>query len=275
MIEMNVMTQATTIGRRNQKSLDGKVAFVTGATGILGTEVAKEFARRGARLILQYHSRVRKALELELALKMMGADVVVVQADYANGLDVKNLVHTVNSHVDSIDYLVHAAGICKNSPALTLLPTTDTAPESDPNARNRINQIAPIELTLGLEEKHAKCTVILYVGSAFEDYLWDGADLFGESKTGLHHFAARYADAVNRRGIRSIYYLPGVLHEEGKKNVCGIPKQEVLLKLGQPELLHPTRVARNIVSSVANEDVFGVADVYEGSMLVRRDGYRI
>jgi len=47
------------------------------------------------------------------------------------------------------------------------------------------------------------------------------------------------------------------------------------MSLGQAEPLHPAHVARNIVSTLVNEPISGVEDVYEGNMLVRRDGYRI
>ena len=117
--------------------------------------------------------------------------------------------------------------------------------------------------------------MIVYVGSAVEDFPWEGASVCGESKKGLHHFASQYADAANRRGIRSIYYLPGVFRDEARQELYGRRQQEALLRLGQAEPLHPAHVARNIVSSVANEQVFGVDDVFEGHMLVRRDGYRV
>ena len=87
-----VMTTNESIGRGIKSSLKGKTAFVTGVTGILGSEVAKEFARRGARLILHYNRHVRKAIELELALKMIGAEVTLVQADFTDPMDVRELI---------------------------------------------------------------------------------------------------------------------------------------------------------------------------------------
>ncbi len=269
MTASNTSSNNATIGREIRQSLKGKVAFITGVTGVLGGEVAKEFARRGARLILHYNSRIRKAIELELALKMTGADVTIVQADYSQSLDLRDLVHIVSTQVDRIDYLVHTAGICRKFRQQPPMPD----PESD--AMNRINQIAPIEITLGLEEKSMNGSVILYVGSAIEDFQWHGAGYYGESKSGLHHFAAQYADTANRRGIRTIYYMPGVFHEEARADVRRTLEQEALLKLGQTELLRPSHVARNIVSSMVNEQVHGVDDAYEGRMLVRRDGYRV
>jgi NAD(P)-dependent dehydrogenase (short-subunit alcohol dehydrogenase family) len=115
MFASNSLTKDQSIGRTTKKSLHGKVAFITGVTGLLGGEVAKEFARRGARLILHYNSHVRRAIELELALKMIGADVVMVQADYSQPLDMRDLVRAVNAQAEHIDFLVHTAGICRKT----------------------------------------------------------------------------------------------------------------------------------------------------------------
>jgi NAD(P)-dependent dehydrogenase (short-subunit alcohol dehydrogenase family) len=269
MIDSNVLTNNETVGREIKKTLKGKVAFVTGVTGVLGGEVAKEFARRGARLILHYNSHVRKAIELELAMKMIGADVVMVQADYSQPLDMRDLIRTVNAQAERIDFLVHTAGICRRTaPPMPV-------PEQERSLMNQINQIAPIEITLGLEGIHSHGAVILYIGSSVEDIRWESSVVYGESKKGLHHFAARYADAATRRGVRSIYYLPGVVEDAGSHDVYGTRNKEAMILLGQEAPLHAARVARNIVSSVVNEPIFGVEDSFEGNMLVRRDGYRI
>ncbi len=266
---MIASTAQEATGREFKRSLKGKTAFITGVTGILGSEVAKEFARRGARLILHYNRHIRKAIELELALKMIGAEVTLVQADFAQPVDMRDLIRSVNAQVDRIDFLVHTVGVCrKNLPAV---PMT----QDERFTMNQINQVAPVEITLGLEDKNVRGAVILYIGSAVEDIRWECAAVCGEAKKGLHHFAARYADAATRRGVKSIYYLPGVLRMPDDNDVYGARQREALMSLGQTEPLHPAHVARNIVSSVVNEPISGVEDVYEGNMLVRRDGYRI
>jgi NAD(P)-dependent dehydrogenase (short-subunit alcohol dehydrogenase family) len=263
------MTKNVSPGREIRNTLKGKTAFVTGATGLLGGEVAKEFARRGAKVILHYHSHVRKALELELAMKMLGTEVFIVQADYSRSLDMRDLVRTVNAQVDHIDFLVHTAGICRRQSA------GDPGGETERAAIDRINQIGPIEITLGLEEKHRPGDVILFVGSSGEDTRWERAGASDEAKNGLHHFAAHYADAANQRGVRCIYYLPGVVRDEERQDAFGSRKREAMLRIGQVEPLNPVQVARNIVSSMMNEPIGGVEDAFEGHMLIRRDGYRI
>jgi NAD(P)-dependent dehydrogenase (short-subunit alcohol dehydrogenase family) len=263
------MFGASNYYRHTKKSLAGKVAFVTGATGIVGCDVAKELARRGAKLILHYNNHVRKACELELGLRMLGADVTMIQADYTQPGDMKELLQGVLSHTDHLDYLIHTAGICRSGDASE--PITDT----EQRRINRVNQLAPIEITLGLESIIKTGTVILFMGSPVEDAPIEGTLVYGESKKGLHHFAARYAESARRQGVRSIYYLPGVVRNSVSHIQFGQASSEEMLILGQKSLLEPAKVARNVVASVIQEPLVEVADAYEGSMLVRRDGYSL
>ncbi|HLP18311.1 MAG TPA: SDR family oxidoreductase [Bacteroidota bacterium] len=257
------------VGRELKRSLAGKTAVITGATGTMGAHVATELARRGARLILQFHSRVRKACELELTLRMIGANVTMVQADFTLRREVKEFVQTINTHTDRVDFLIHAAGVCKR-------PQRQAAPaETEKMLIHQINQLAPIEITLGIEEKIREGTVILYLGSPSEDAPIEGAAVYGEAKKGLHHFASRYAGDARRQGVTSIYYLPGMVRESSPRSGDGTSGIDDLQTLGQRALLDPSKVARNVVASLMREPLVDVADVYEGSMLVRRDGYTV
>jgi len=99
----------------------------------------------------------------------------------------RDMIRSVNAQADRIDFLVHTVGVCRR----------DTAPEpmseDERFAMNEINQIAPSEITLGLEEKNVSGPVILSIGSAVEDIRWECAAVYGDAKKGFHHFAARYA----------------------------------------------------------------------------------
>jgi NAD(P)-dependent dehydrogenase (short-subunit alcohol dehydrogenase family) len=255
-------------GREIRKSLSGKTALVTGATGILGSEVAKELARRGARLILHYNSHIRRACELELALKMLGTDVTIIQADFTQPSDVKELIQGVNNRFDHLDFLVHAAGVCKIS-SEPLIPSDD-----DLMRVHQINQLAPIEITFGVEDKMKPGSVILYVGSSVEDAFLEGMAVFGDSKKGLHHFASRYSSGMNERGISSIYYIPGVLRSSTPQVLYGQYSTNEMLMLGQTTLLEPITAARNVVLSLISGSTLSVWDEHEGALLVRRDGYK-
>lgn len=254
-------------GREIKKSLTGKTALITGATGLLGSEVAKELARRGVRLMLHYNSHVRRACELELALKMLGTDVTMIQADYTQPSDVKELIHAVNSWTGHLDYLIHTAGVCR----ISFDPLAIS--EEDQLHMHQINQLSPIELTFGIEDKMDSKSIILYIGSPIEDAYVEETPVYGDSKKGLHHFASRYANGRTERGITSIYYIPGVLRDSTPHILSGRKGVTEMQALGQTMLLEPAKVARNVIFSLINGSIITGLDEHEGTLLVRRDGY--
>jgi short-subunit dehydrogenase len=94
---------------------DGKVVLITGGSRGLGLVLAREFARRGAKLALC----ARSADKLELArqeLTQNGAEVIALPADLTNQNEVKAVIDDVVRHYGKIDVLVNNAGIIQVGP---------------------------------------------------------------------------------------------------------------------------------------------------------------
>jgi 3-oxoacyl-[acyl-carrier protein] reductase len=89
--------------------LADRVVLVTGASGGLGAEMARAFAREGARVVLHYHSRRQAAQELADQLKP--GDCIVVGADLTNEDEVARLWHEVEEQLGPIEIVVANAGI--------------------------------------------------------------------------------------------------------------------------------------------------------------------
>jgi NAD(P)-dependent dehydrogenase (short-subunit alcohol dehydrogenase family) len=91
--------------------MQNQVVLITGATGNLGTAVARAFARDGAQLALS----ARRAEELaETAAELGGAErVFVYAADVTDAAQVAALVGAAHAHHGRIDVLVNLAGTYK------------------------------------------------------------------------------------------------------------------------------------------------------------------
>ena len=98
-----------------EKSLDGRVAIITGGGTGIGFGIASEYARLGARVVLA--SRNEKHLEPAAeALTARGADVLTVRTDVREPEDVERMVEAAIARFGGIDILVNnAAGnfICQ------------------------------------------------------------------------------------------------------------------------------------------------------------------
>jgi NAD(P)-dependent dehydrogenase (short-subunit alcohol dehydrogenase family) len=96
--------------KRQEESLAGQVAVVTGSSSGLGLEMARELAREGARLVIC----ARTGDELERAredLASLGAEVLAVQCDVGIEDDARRLVAETVDRFGRIDVLVCNAGV--------------------------------------------------------------------------------------------------------------------------------------------------------------------
>lgn len=88
----------------------GKVVCITGATGGIGNEIARAFAREGARLVLS--GRNTTALDAIAAeLQRGGTDVLAVASDVTVPADVARLVAEAAKAMGGIDIVVCNAGV--------------------------------------------------------------------------------------------------------------------------------------------------------------------
>lgn len=101
----------------NLFSLQGRVAIVTGGTGVLGGAIAHGLAAAGAKIGI-LGRRAERAAEVVEAIKVNGGEAMAVPAD---ALDATALAHARDSVLQQwgrIDILVNAAG--GNSPDATV-----------------------------------------------------------------------------------------------------------------------------------------------------------
>jgi len=88
--------------------LSGKVVLVTGASGGIGSTIARAFAGEGARLVLHYHRGEAAAAKLKRSLA--SAECIAVGADLRREAGVKALFAAALKKFGRVDTLVANAG---------------------------------------------------------------------------------------------------------------------------------------------------------------------
>ena len=91
-----------------ETGLQGQVVLVTGASGGIGSGIARKFAEEGARLALHYHTNRERVAELQRELG--GVDTLAVGADLSKEAKVKQLFAKIIGRFGRIDTLVANAG---------------------------------------------------------------------------------------------------------------------------------------------------------------------
>ena len=99
----------------NEFSLDGKVAWVTGAAYGIGLAIARGLAKAGAKIVFNCsrQSTVDRGLE---AYKALGIDAKGYVCDVTDEAAVKAMLADVEATVGTVDILVNNAGIIKRVP---------------------------------------------------------------------------------------------------------------------------------------------------------------
>lgn len=100
-----------------------KVVIITGASGGIGSETARIFAKNGANIIINYLSSPKKAEETLEQVKSLGVEAIKIKADISKPNEVQNMITNTIKEFGKIDVLVNNAS--KHPPPIFNFHTPD------------------------------------------------------------------------------------------------------------------------------------------------------
>ncbi len=181
--------------------INGSSILVTGASGGLGTAIAKELAKRGANLVIS----ARNAHLLDQLAAETGAEVVL--ADLANRGDVERLA----ARAALCDVLVANAGIGSDPPLAELT-------EADIDQSLEVNLRSPMVLSHAFARAKiaaSKPGQIVLVGSLSGMAATAGTRLYNATKFGLRGFALSFRQDLDGTGVGCTLVSPGFIRDAG------------------------------------------------------------
>ncbi len=129
---------------RDSRSLEGRVALVTGATSGIGQETAVGLAARGAQVVLVGRDRARgEAARKDVTERSANPRVDLMLADFASLEAVRGLAREFRERYPALHVLVNNAGLVMQERALTVDGYETTL---------AVNHLAPFLLTHLLRE---------------------------------------------------------------------------------------------------------------------------
>jgi NAD(P)-dependent dehydrogenase (short-subunit alcohol dehydrogenase family) len=183
--------------------LRNRVAVITGASRGLGHEIARQFAGRGARLVLvaRGEADLRTATE-ELA---RATDVLAIAGDVSEAAE--QIAAAALDRFGRVDVLVNNASEIGPSP----MPPLEAYPWDVLLTVLRVNAVAPLHLTqLLLPQMKARGDgVIINVTSDAAVQAYRGWGGYGASKAALEHLSRVLAAELEGSGIRVYVVDPG------------------------------------------------------------------
>ncbi len=88
-----------------------KTVLVTGAGTGIGAATAIMFAKNGYNVIIHYNKSYEEALKVDEECKKYGIDTLLVKADIANEIEIKEMIDKILIKYSKIDVLINNAGI--------------------------------------------------------------------------------------------------------------------------------------------------------------------
>lgn len=95
--------------------LKGKTALITGGASGIGAEIVRLFAKEGADIAINYHSRASQAELLAEECRKDGGRIITVKADVSEPEPVQAMVEEVLKAFGKVDILVCSTGINRQS----------------------------------------------------------------------------------------------------------------------------------------------------------------
>jgi 3-oxoacyl-[acyl-carrier protein] reductase len=183
--------------------LAGRRILVTGASGGIGSAVARAASGQGARLALV--GRDTATLGATLGA-LQGEGHVVVEYDLADLDGIPALVRTIADGWDGLDTVVHAAGVHSARP----LQTIDGAHVAEMMASNVASAIM---LAKGFRHKLVMRTApsMVLVSSVVATVGQSGISAYAASKGAVSALARSLAIELAREGIRVNAVEPGIV----------------------------------------------------------------
>jgi 3-oxoacyl-[acyl-carrier protein] reductase len=191
------------------KRFEGKAALVTGASRGIGRAIALRLAGEGANVVVNYNTRADAATSVADAIKALGCEVSVVQADVARQADVERLIQAALGAFSRIDVVVNNAGITRDT-LLMRMSENDWDTVLDTNLKSAF-LVTKAVLRPMLRQRHGRIVNITSISGVIGNA---GQANYSASKAGLIGFTRSTAREVASRDITCNAVAAGVIDTE-------------------------------------------------------------
>jgi 3-oxoacyl-[acyl-carrier protein] reductase len=229
------------------RTLSEKVVLVTGASRGIGAAIAKELAKAGAKVIVNYAGGKDAAEETVNSIKQQGGDAIALQADVSKPADVKALFANGISQYGRIDVLVNNAGV------MITKPIKDTTDE-DFDRHFNINVKGTFNTLREAATQLADNGSVINLSTSVNRIMLPGYGTYVATKAAVEQLTRVFAKEVGSRGINVNSVSPGPTDTElftnGKSDeqISRLASLSAFNRIG-----HPDDIAKVVVFLAGDE----------------------
>ena len=218
--------------------LQGKNCLITGATGGLGKEIAKEFAKNGCNLFLTGRNNEKlSSLKNELENDVSEIKIDFEDADLSDADEIQKLIEKVKGAFSNIDILVNCAGVF---PVKLLSDSTIEDFENCFSVNVKAAFVLCKEFSQGMISKKWGRIVNIASSSAYAGF--KNTSIYCSSKHALLGLSRSLHSELKEHNVRTFCVSPGSIKTPMGKSVIG---------QNYETFLNPNEIAELIVHLVS------------------------
>lgn len=225
-----------------------KVVIITGGAGGIGTNIVKELAKNGYKIILNYNTSENKAKEIQKELKEKEIEIDIFKADITQRNSVNKLIeYTINKY-GKIDVLV-------NNAAISQVKLFTDITEEDWNKMILTNLTSAFHTTQEtvkhMINKKQGCVINIssiwgVTGASCEVH-------YSVAKAGLDGMTKSLAKELGPSNIRVNSIAPGIIDTNMNNHLSEKEKQEISEEIPLGRIGYPQSIA-NCVKWLIEDD---------------------
>lgn len=189
--------------------LNDKIAVVTGASRGIGRQIALNFAKEGAFVIVNYNGSAAKAEEVVAEIKAAGGQAEAAQCNVSDYGAAEEFLKSVVAKYKKIDILVNNAGITKDN-LLMKMSEEEFDAVIDTNLKGAFNCIKHVSRQM-LKQKGGRIINVSSVSGVMGNA---GQANYCASKAGMIGLTKSVARELGSRGITVNAIAPGFIDTE-------------------------------------------------------------
>src|SRR6266849_5943628 len=187
------------------KTLEGKVALVTGASKGIGAAIAERLAADGASVAINYATSKEDAEALAERIRGNGGKAKAIHADIGNPSQAKAFVDAAVKEFGRLDILVNNAGTFHIDPI-------GTVDEADVRSQFAVNVDGPIFATQAAASHFSsEGGRVINVSSIAATHSLPGLSVYSATKAALDALTRVWATELGPRGVTVNAVAPGLV----------------------------------------------------------------
>lgn len=234
------------------RPLEGKVAIVTGSSRGIGSTIAKELAKKGAYVVINYNTSKAAANAVIEEIKQFGGTAIGCQANVAHIEEAQYLIDTAIKKFGRIDILINNAGITRDR-TFKKLSQEEWYEVINVNL-NSVYHTTSSAIQIMAEQKYGR---IINISSIIGQAGGFGQTNYSAAKAGIIGFTKSLALETAKSGVTVNAVCPGYIETEMSAEIPDKVMDQLLSKIPMQRLGQTDEVAEAVIFLATSNYITG------------------